>query len=102
MLIVIGIAAAAALAVTVFSRIRRHSPEASTAVLEAVRELAAIILVCTKAVEAIADVLAGPARLSTSARGAPGWGYEHDYDDVPDDEDPEWEPDYDETEADQR
>jgi hypothetical protein len=58
-LIVISIAAAAALSVVAYTRLRQHSPEVSTAGLRAVRELAAIIVVCTKAVEGVVDVLAG-------------------------------------------
>ena len=59
MLIVFTIAAAASLAVVAYSRLRQHSPEAGTAGLRAVRELAAIVLVCSKAIEGVVDVLAG-------------------------------------------
>ena len=57
MLIVISVAAAAALAVVAYAQIQRRSPEAGTAGLRMVRELAAVVLVCTKAVEGIVDVL---------------------------------------------
>jgi hypothetical protein len=59
MLIVLTIAAAASLAVVAYTKLREHSPEAGTAGLRAVRELAAIVLVCSKAVEGVVDVLAG-------------------------------------------
>ena len=73
MLIVISIAGAAALAVVAYGRLQSRSPEASTAGLRAVRELAAVVLVLVKAVEAVADVLghqrAQPAPVNS------GWGY---------------------------
>ena len=59
MLIVLTIAAAASLAVIAYTKLREHSPEAGTAGLRAVRELAAIVLVCSKAIEGVVDVLAG-------------------------------------------
>jgi len=59
MLIVLTIAAAASLAVVAYTKLREHSPEAGTAGLRAVRELAAIVLVCSKAIEGVVDVLAG-------------------------------------------
>lgn len=59
MLIVVTIAAAASLAVVAYTKLREHSPEAGNAGLRAVRELAAIVLVCSKAIEGVVDVLAG-------------------------------------------
>ena len=44
MLIVLTIAAAASLAVVAYTKLREHSPEADTAGLPGVRELAAIVL----------------------------------------------------------
>ncbi|NYG07776.1 hypothetical protein BJ986_002263 [Phycicoccus badiiscoriae] len=83
MLIVISIAGAAALAVVAYTRLRQHSPETGAAGLRAVQELAAIVVVCTKAVEGIVDVLAGAQRLHSSP-ASPSWGcrkrYESDYD----------------------
>lgn len=87
MLIVISIAAAAALAVVAYARLRRYSPDAGTAGLRAVRELAAIVVVCTKAVEGVVDVLAGTHRIPA---GHPTpWSYhaaydpDYDYEDEP-------------------
>ncbi|NYG07802.1 hypothetical protein BJ986_002289 [Phycicoccus badiiscoriae] len=88
MLIVVSIAGAAALAVVAYTRLRQYSPEAGNASLRAVRELAAIVVVCTKAVEGIVDVLAGAQRLQSSPASA-SWGYrkryesEYDYEDEP-------------------
>ena len=59
MLIVLTIAAAASLAVVAYTKLREHSPEADTAGLPGVRDLAAIVLVCSKAIEGVVDVLAG-------------------------------------------
>jgi hypothetical protein len=77
MLIVISVAAAATLAVVAFAQIQRRSPEAGTAGLRMVRELAAVVLVCTKAVEGIVDVLSHqrvqPAPVNS------GWGYRSSY-----------------------
>ena len=83
MLIVISVAAAAALAVVAFAQIQRRSPEAGTAGLRMVRELAAVVLVCTKAVEGIVDVLAHQRVQATPA--ASSWGYRSSYRDDEDD-----------------
>jgi hypothetical protein len=48
------------------AQVQRRSPEASTASLFAVRELAAVVLVLVKAVEAVADVL-GHRRAQTAS-----------------------------------
>ncbi len=73
MLIVFTIAAAASLAVVAYTKLKEHSPEAGNAGLRAVRELAAIVLVCSKAIEGVVDVLAGsrslqPLRLPRAVR----------------------------------
>lgn len=78
MLIVISIAAAAALAVVAYTHLRKYSPDAGTAGLKAVRELAAIVVVCTKAVEGVVDVLAGSQRIQTAP--STGWSYRSPYD----------------------
>ncbi|MGO4341549.1 hypothetical protein [Pedococcus sp. 2YAF34] len=78
MLIVISIATAAALTVVAYTRLRHHSPEAGTEGLRAVRELAAIVVVCTKAVEGVVDVLAGTQRIKGASSNA--WGYGSSYD----------------------
>ena len=80
MTIVLAIAGAAVLIVIVFNRLRERAPESATSGLRAVRELAAVVLVCVRAVEGIVDVLARPARLTTTGPVARAWGHEPDYD----------------------
>ncbi len=58
MLLLFSIAGAAALVVVAYSHLRARSPEAAAAATRAVRELAAVVLICTKAVESVVDTLA--------------------------------------------
>ena len=58
MLLLFSIAGAAALVVVAYTRMRARSPEAASAATRAVRELAAVVLICTKAVESVVDTLA--------------------------------------------
>ncbi len=62
MLLLFGIAGAAALAVVAYSRLRSRSPEAASAATRAVKELASVVLILTKAVESVVDTLAPTAR----------------------------------------
>ena len=71
MLIVLGVAAAAVAVVIGYHRLRDRSPEAGAASLYLVRELAAVVLVCTKAVEGVVKVLG---RGDTLAAPAMTWG----------------------------
>ena len=57
MLLLLSIAGAAALAVVAYTRLRSRSPEAASTATRAVRELAAVVLICTKAVEGVVDTL---------------------------------------------
>ncbi len=57
MILIVSIAGTAALIVVGYQRLRTRSPEAASALLRAVRELAAIVLVCAKAVEGVIDAL---------------------------------------------
>ncbi len=57
MLLLFSIAGAAALAVVAYTRLRARSPEAASAATRAVRELASVVLICTKAVESVVDTL---------------------------------------------
>lgn len=88
MIIVMSVAAAAALVVVAYAKLREHEPETATAGLRAVRDLADVILVCVKAVEGVVAVLSRPASPNT---GTPSrrWGYGSDYGS---DYDPEDEP----------
>jgi hypothetical protein len=78
MLIVMAVAGAAALVVVAYAQLRNRSPEAATEALRVVRDLAAVVLVCVKAVEGIADVLGGHRRIQAAPSGA--WGYPNNYD----------------------
>ncbi len=62
MILICSIASAAALIVVAYQRLRTRSPETASAVLRAVRELAAIVLICAKAVEGVIDALQPGAR----------------------------------------
>ena len=62
MLLLLSIAGAAALAVFAYTRLRNRSPEAASAATRAVRELAAVVLICTKAVESVVDTLTPTSR----------------------------------------
>lgn len=57
MLLIFGIAGVAALIVAAYARLRSRSPETAAATTRAVRELAAVILVCTRAIEGVVDAL---------------------------------------------
>ena len=83
MLIVMAVTAAAALIVA-YAQLRSRSPEGASEALRAVRELAAVALICLKAIEAVADVLGGRQRLQAASAG-PGWGY-RSYDEYDGDE----------------
>jgi len=87
MIVVITVAAAAALAVVAYAHLRRHSPDTAADGLQAVRELAAIVLIGVKAVEGVTDVLAGRPRVP--AAPASGGGHHGRYE--PDYEDPNYE-----------
>ena len=57
MLIVLGVAAAAVVVVAGYHQLQNRSPEAGAANLHLVRELAAVVLVCVRAVEGVVKVL---------------------------------------------
>ena len=74
MLLLFSIAGAAALAVFAYTRLRSRSPEAASAATRAVRELAAVVLICTKAVEGVVDTLTLTSRPRMAGDGLYG-GY---------------------------
>ena len=74
MLLLFSIAGAAALAVIAYTRLRHRSPEAASAATRAVRELAAVVLICTKAVEGVVDTLTPTTRPRMAGDGLYG-GY---------------------------
>ncbi len=67
MILICSIAGAAVLIVVAYHHLRSRSPETASAVLRAVRELAAIVLVCSKAVEGVVDALQHSAHPQTAA-----------------------------------
>lgn len=87
MLIVLSVAAAAALVVVAYNKLRQHSPEAGTAGLRAVRDLADVVIVCVKAVEGVVNVLArskNPPELRSPGDWTHGsdYGSEYDFEEV--------------------
>jgi len=83
MLLFACIAGAAALAVAAYQRLQDKSPESAAAGLKMVREFAAVVLVCSKAVEGVVDVLSH--HRVQAAPATTGWGY-RDYDEFNEDE----------------
>ena len=70
MLLVLTVAAAAALVVAAYARLRQHAPESGAAGLRAVRDLADVVIVCFRAIEGVLDVLARPTPVSAGANGS--------------------------------
>jgi hypothetical protein len=56
-MLIFGIAGVAALTVSAYLRLRSRSPETAAPTTRAVRELAAVVLVCAKAIEGVVDAL---------------------------------------------
>ncbi|MGO4599471.1 hypothetical protein [Terrabacter sp. 2RAF25] len=78
MLIVLSVAAAAALVVVAYAKLREHEPATATAGLRAVRDLADVVIVCVKAVEGVVDVLSRSNSPSSGpSRG--GWSHGSEY-----------------------
>ena len=73
MLLIFVIAGAAALAVASYGRLRSRSPEAAQAMTRTIRELAAVVLVCSKAVEGIVNALQANVRPQYAAPSG-DWG----------------------------
>jgi hypothetical protein len=73
MMNVLTVAAAAALVVIAYHRLRRVAPETGAAGLRAVRDLADVILVCVRAVEGVVEILARHGRLTSGP--AHRWAY---------------------------
>ncbi len=85
MLLLFSIAGAAALVVVAYTHLRARSPEAASAATRAVRELAAVVLICTKAVGSVVDTLAPTPRPRTAGEDLYG-GYRRPLVDSWDDE----------------
>ena len=82
-MLIFSLAGAAALAVVAYTRLRARSPEAASAAVTAVKQLAAVVLVCARAVEGVIDALTShvrPRPLYASSGGRPWGNGNYDYD----------------------
>lgn len=94
MILILTVAAAAALTVLVYVRLRHRDPSAADAAAHAVRQLAAVVLVCTKAIEGLEEALTSRPRPRVVYAGSGPWGrprpgwpvYEPDTDDPEEEE----------------
>lgn len=94
MLPIFGFAGVAALKVASYTWLRGRSPDAAAATTRTVRELAAVVLVCTRAIKGVIDVLPGTTPGRSMSPPRPAWGtsghagnrHVWDYDEL--DEDP--------------
>ncbi len=73
MILLFSLAGAAALAVLTYTRLRTRSPEAASAATRAVRELASVVLILTKAVEGVVDTLTPTQPRMASSSGYGGY-----------------------------
>ena len=90
MVLIIGIAGAAALAVLLYNHLREQQPELTTLSTRRAQQLAAVVLVLSKAVEGVIDALAlglRPAVSSSSSTSCRGQRLvDVDWDDQDDDD----------------
>ena len=86
MLLIVSIAGAAALAVAAYTRLRAQSPETAAAAARAVRQLAAVVIVCARAVEGVIDALHATTTPRPLYATASRWDDEDDPYDPEDDE----------------
>ena len=73
LVLIIGIAGAAALAVLLYSHLREQQPELATLSTRRAQQLAAVVLVLSKAVEDITDALALGLRPAVSTSSSSSW-----------------------------
>src|SRR3954452_17619582 len=85
LMLIFCIAGAAAMSVVAYSRLRARSPEAASAAVGAVKQLAAVVLVCARAVEGVVEALQSPVR-RRPAYVTPGRPWQSDYYDFEEDE----------------
>ena len=74
MLLLLTIAGAAALAVIAYTRLRNRSPEAASTATRAVRELAAVVLICSRAVEGVLEAVTPAGQPRTAQAGGDVYG----------------------------
>ena len=71
MLLIFTIAGLAAIAVVTYNRLRDRDPDGATRTVGGVRQLAAVVLVCARAIEAVLDALQTAGRGLSPATGPP-------------------------------
>ena len=84
MLLIFGVAAAAALAVAAYTRLAERDPAGAARTARAVRQLVAVVAVLARAVDGVLDALQPPPSPQPPARPRPvplRWG---DFEDDPD------------------
>ncbi len=90
MVLIIGIAGAAALAVLLYNHLREQQPELATLSTRRAQQLAAVVLVLSKAVEGVIDALALGLRPAVSSSSSTSWRGQRlvdvDWDDQDDDD----------------
>ena len=73
MVLIVGIAGAAALAVLLYNHLREQRPELATLSTRRAQQLAAVVLVLSKAVEGVIDALALGLRPAVSSSSSTSW-----------------------------
>jgi len=90
MVLIIGIAGAAALAVLLYNHLREQQPELVTLSTRRAQQLAAVVLVLSKAVEGVIDALALGLRPAVPSSSGTSWRGQRlvdvDWDDQDDDD----------------
>ncbi len=90
MVLIIGIAGAAALAVLLYNHLREQRPELATLSTRRAQQLAAVVLVLSKAVEGVIDALALGLRPAVPSPSSTSWRGQRlvdvDWDDQEDDD----------------
>ena len=90
MVLIIGIAGAAGLAVLLYNHLREQQPELATLSTRRAQQLAAVVLVLSKAVEGVFDALTLGVRRAVSSLNSSSWRSQRlvdvDWDDQDDDD----------------
>jgi len=91
MVLIIGIAGAAALAVLLYNHLREQQPELATLSTRRAQQLAAVVLVLSKAVDGVIDALTLGLRPAVPSSSSTSWRSQRlvdvDWDDQDDQED---------------
>jgi len=90
MVLIVGIAGAAALAVLLYNHLREQQPELATLSTRRAQQLAAVVLVLSKAVDGVIDALTLGLRPAVSSSNSSSWRSQRlvdvDWDDQEDDD----------------